>query len=269
MAKRIVLCADDYGIAPGVSRGIRELLAAGRLSATSCMVVYPEFAEDGPLLRSFLGRADIGLHFTLTDKRSLASVTAQMHLRPPPISEIAAKLERQVRRFSDVLGRVPEFIDGHQHVHILPVVRDAVVQVARRIGAYVRVTNEPIDASMWRRPSPVSSVYLSRASRRLAERAAQIGVTTNHGFRGVRNFHERTPFGALFRSMIADTRDGCLIMCHPGHPDALLAGRDPVQAQRAAELDYLAGRDFLQDITEAGVVLSRRGEVIRAHPAAA
>ena len=47
---RIVLCADDYGYSPGVSRGIRELLDHERLSATSCMVVFSEFAEDGPLL---------------------------------------------------------------------------------------------------------------------------------------------------------------------------------------------------------------------------
>ena len=57
--RKIVLCADDYGLAPGVSRAIRELLASGRLSATSCMVVYPEFAEDGPLLQPFLGTAQI------------------------------------------------------------------------------------------------------------------------------------------------------------------------------------------------------------------
>jgi len=46
----IVLCADDYGIAPGVGRAIRDLLDRGRLSATSCMVVSPDFAAEGPLL---------------------------------------------------------------------------------------------------------------------------------------------------------------------------------------------------------------------------
>ncbi len=39
--RRIVLCADDYAIAPGVSAGIRELIAAGRLNATSVMTVFP------------------------------------------------------------------------------------------------------------------------------------------------------------------------------------------------------------------------------------
>lgn len=233
------------------------------------MVVYPEFGADGPLLRSFLGRADVGLHFTLTATRSAASVAAQMHLRPPPLSEIVAQLEQQIDRFADALGRLPDYIDGHQHVQLLPVVREAVVGAARRIGAYVRVTSEPIDASMWRRPSPFGSVFLSRASRNLVKLAAEHGVTTNFGFRGVRNFRERAPFRNLFRRMIENTRDGCLVMCHPGYADPLLANRDPVQAQRVAELDYFASPDFLQDISDAGVVLGRLGEAATPPAAAA
>ena len=34
----IWLCADDYGISPAVSKAIRELVAQGRLNATSVMV---------------------------------------------------------------------------------------------------------------------------------------------------------------------------------------------------------------------------------------
>src|SRR5690349_16822831 len=125
--KRIVLCADDYGLSPGVSRGIRVLLEQGRLTATSCMVVFPEFEADGALLRPFLGRADIGLHFTLTADRPLKAVALEAHLRPPPLSTIIAKLEQQVETFTRVIGQPPDYIDGHQHVHVLPIIRDAVV----------------------------------------------------------------------------------------------------------------------------------------------
>ncbi|MBF0335117.1 MAG: ChbG/HpnK family deacetylase, partial [Alphaproteobacteria bacterium] len=36
-----VLCADDYGLSPGVSRGILALIEMGRVSATGCMVTMP------------------------------------------------------------------------------------------------------------------------------------------------------------------------------------------------------------------------------------
>ena len=250
-AKCVVLCADDYGYSPGVSRGIRELLEMGRLSATSCIVVFPEFAEDGPLLKPFVGRADLGLHFTLTADRSLRSVAMEMHLRPPPVSVLVSAVEEQVTKFRDAIGCLPDYIDSHQHVHLLPVVREAVVQVASRIGAYVRSSCEPINRAMWSRPAPVESAYLSCASRPLSRFARRSGVATNRGFRGARNFRERTAYRNLFRRMIGGVGEGCLVMCHPGHSDILLGGRDSVQAAREEEWNYLGSQEFLQDIADA------------------
>src|SRR5690349_18810408 len=110
--RKIVLCADDYGLSPGVSRGIRELLSHGRLSATSCMTVSPEFAEDGPLLQPFFDTADIGLHFTLTAEQSVSSVLIAGWLRRLSRCEIAHDLKRQLDQFTSVIGRPPAYIDG-------------------------------------------------------------------------------------------------------------------------------------------------------------
>jgi len=193
VTRRIVLCADDYGYSPGVSRGIRELLEHGRLSATSCMVVFPEFESDGPLLKPFLGHADIGLHFTLTMDRSLKTVALEAHLRPPLLSTMIAALEQQVETFARVLGRPPDYIDGHQHVHVLPVVRGAVVQVAKRIGAWVRSTSDPIGLSMCRRPGALESLYLARASRRLAALAGAATFRPTAAFAACARFARKKP----------------------------------------------------------------------------
>jgi predicted glycoside hydrolase/deacetylase ChbG (UPF0249 family) len=69
-ARRIWLCADDYGMAPGVSQAIRTLIAHGRLNATSVMVASPHFnAEEAAALEALntdTRRAALGLHVTLT-----------------------------------------------------------------------------------------------------------------------------------------------------------------------------------------------------------
>jgi chitin disaccharide deacetylase len=44
--RRIWLCADDYGISPGVNRAIRDLISRGRLNATSVMMVGPAIGRD-------------------------------------------------------------------------------------------------------------------------------------------------------------------------------------------------------------------------------
>ena len=68
--RRIWLCADDYGIAPGVNAAIRELIERGRLNAASVMTAAPHLdtKEAAALERLNAGnkRAALGLHVTLT-----------------------------------------------------------------------------------------------------------------------------------------------------------------------------------------------------------
>jgi predicted glycoside hydrolase/deacetylase ChbG (UPF0249 family) len=252
--RTVVLCADDYGIAPGVSRGIRELLAAGRLSATSCMVDFPEFRDDGPALAEFAGRADIGLHVALTIDRGLARVMAEAYLRRYSTRAIAAEVDRQLDVFVRVMGRAPDHIDGHQHVHVLPVVRDAVCDAAERVGAYVRNLHVPLTRTLGR-PSTFASACLSVMSRRIAREAHERGIATNRGFTGTRRFGAATPYRELMSKMIAGARAGELWVCHPGWSDATLARRDAVTAPREAELRYLASGEFVDDLAAAGITL--------------
>ncbi len=70
----IALLADDYGIAPGVSQGIRELLQSGRLSGTSCLVLSPHWKAEAPVLRDLDAWADIGLHLAFTDFAPLGAL---------------------------------------------------------------------------------------------------------------------------------------------------------------------------------------------------
>ena len=68
--RRIWLCADDYGMSPGVNSAIRDLIARGRLNATSVMVTAPSLHRSEAIalkvLNSAASRVAIGLHVTLT-----------------------------------------------------------------------------------------------------------------------------------------------------------------------------------------------------------
>src|SRR5471032_3713788 len=68
--RRIWLCADDYGLSPGVNRAIRDLIERGRLNATSVMVVGPAIGRDEvhslQAAAANNPRCAIGLHATLT-----------------------------------------------------------------------------------------------------------------------------------------------------------------------------------------------------------
>ena len=85
--RRIWLCADDYGLSPGVNRAIRDLIKRGRLNATSVMVVGAAVGRDDEVAalqdvvaerNAWGNRFAVGLHVTLTAPfRPLT-----MHFRP-------------------------------------------------------------------------------------------------------------------------------------------------------------------------------------------
>lgn len=252
-----MLCADDYGLAPGVGRAIRELVGLGRVSAVSCMTGWPGFAAEGRLLGPLAKEIDLGLHLTLTGERSLGRLLVDAHMGRLDPRVVASALQTQLETFAEVFGRPPDFIDGHQHVHLLPGVRGQVAEAAARLGAYVRLTREPLGAIARTRVAPGKALVLSLLGRPLAREVRRRGIRCNSGFRGARSFEEREPFRELFRRIIAGAPSGTLVMCHPGLVDAELEGRDRVTRQRAEEHRYFAAPEFLEDLAAEGLRLTR------------
>ena len=176
----IILCADDYAISPGVSAGIRELLAAKRLSATSCMAASPYWPDEGRRLRQFADDADVGIHLSLTGLPPLGPMPRIAPDGTPPsfgwlalaayagaldAGEIEAEIGRQLDVFMGVLGRPPAHVDGHLHVHQLPIVREAVLDAFRArlagSGAWLRVCDEPLAAIRQRAVAPIRASVIS------------------------------------------------------------------------------------------------------------
>lgn len=272
----LVLCADDYGLAPGVDEGILELVEAGRLSAVSCMTGLARWSAAASRLRPRLDRIDTGLHLTLTDQEPLGEaprLAPEGRLPPLPRlarllrfhhaarAEAAEQLERQLQAFEAALGRPPDFIDGHQHVHVLPGVCEAVLATAARIGrdrpVYVRSLYEPLGAILRRGGAWRKALVLALAGRGLHRQAARAGVFTNDSFRGATTFAPGPGCRDEFHRFFWGPGERPLVMCHPGRVDRELEARDPLTRRREDELRYLASAGFLEDLARAGVYLAR------------
>lgn len=255
----IVLCADDYGISPSVSAAIAELAKEKRLSATSCMVDFAE-PKDCDALKPLFDTIDVGLHITFTVTRPLMTLMRDAYLRRLDRARIKSEVERQLDRFKQLFGRPPAHIDGHQHVHILPIIRDAVLEAAEKSGAYLRVTTDS-------HPQDFKAASLSMMSLKLARRARERNIPINTAFRGTRSFHEKIAFRVLFKRMIDGAPAGAIVLCHPGLVDSVLAGRDSVTTQRVEEFDYFRSDGFLADLAAAGLSLARFRDTIASSPA--
>lgn len=280
----VVINADDYALSPGVSRGILTLIEQGRVSATSCMTACPGWPEQAGWLRAVDGRADLGLHLTLTDQTPAGPLpTLAPTGRLPPVgrliglslrgglavpaarADIAAEIDRQLDLFETHMGRPPDHVDGHQHVHVLPGIRGVLLDIlARRYGGlpperrpYVRNCAEA-PLALWRRGvEPVKAQIIAALSAGLAEAARRRGFASNRSFRGVYGFGAKADFPALMARFLSPAQTGALVMVHPAQIDPLLAGIDPVVESRYIEQDYLAGPAFAALLDRLGLRVAR------------
>lgn len=278
-ARHIWLCADDYGIAPGVNRAIRELIAGGGLNATSVMVLSPNFNADEAAaldaLNAATPRAALGLHVTLTgpfapmsdgfaplrDGRfpalaDMLKLAIAHRLRP---DRLVVEIATQLRSFQDAFGRPPDFVDGHQHVHLFPQVRDVFLRTVAEAApeAWVRQCGR---ARSTLRLSDRKSLVLDLLSVRFRNTARRFGLVTNPAFAGAYEFTATADFAATFPRFLAGLPDGGLIMCHPGFVDAELERLDPLTRLREAEFAYLNSDAFPKALAAHNAALARPGE---------
>jgi predicted glycoside hydrolase/deacetylase ChbG (UPF0249 family) len=273
----IVLCADDYGLAPGLSHAIIELLSRRRLSATSCMTLSPYWPELAPLLDGVCAKVDVGLHLTLTDHQPLGPLPCLApDGRMPPLgrllrrafarrldrAEIAAELRRQLDAFVAARGRPPDFVDGHQHVHLLPGVREEVMALlsgplAGR--AYLRSCWEPPAQILARRVGVAKAMFIAGLSLPLRRAALRKRIPVNDGFRGVVDYARPGDYAAIFPRFLRGAGERPIIMCHPGRVDPALEAADPLTDARQREYDYFASAVFPADLAAAHCRLARFG----------
>lgn len=261
-AASVLLVADDYGLSPGVSAGIRALIGAGRLSGTGCMTLFPEWQEAATALVATPGieATMIGLHLTLTDAPPLTGTSAlapagrlpalkaliRQSLRATPAlnAAIARELDAQLKCFTDMFGRAPDYIDGHQHVHFLPPVR-------RWLKARRRLLHSSMP-DLWLRGAPSLRLAPGLALKAKVAVVALIArgfdaEMRGEGFRvagplaGFYDWSRPQGFGRMLARLARRLPEGAVVMVHPGETDALLEARDGLIDARPVEAAVLAG----------------------------
>lgn len=261
-------------MAPGVNAGILELAHGGRLSAVSCMSRGKFFQAAAPALAGL--PVDRGLHLNLTerlpgdefDERDQRDEFAQplrrllwsCWSRQIDARRVVLEIERQLDAFEGVLGVAPDYVDGHQHVHQFPVVRDCLLEVLRRRYPahlpWLRSTLPPVASAAIALPQRMKARVIGLLGARVfAGLASGFGFRMNAHLLGVYGFEGgEDVYARLLADWLACAGAGDLLMCHPaGFADqAVYAG-----GQRVAEYKVLSGERFASLLEQHGVVISR------------
>jgi predicted glycoside hydrolase/deacetylase ChbG (UPF0249 family) len=246
--KRLIINADDFGLAPGVNRAIIELQQAGALSSTTLMATASHFSRAVYLAFAQPALA-VGCHVVLVDgspclrRSEVPSLldprsSASPSFRPTVGSflrdllrgrireqEIEAEAIAQIQRIQSS-GLTVSHIDSHKHLHAFPRVLAPLLRAAQHCGVdCVRNPFEPWwslratrPADAWRR----AQVHALRTQRQSFSRLTRKhGITTTDGSIGIlaTGGLDEPVLRSLLHAMPQGTWE---LVCHPGYSDPVL-----------------------------------------------
>jgi hypothetical protein len=177
------------------------------------------------------------------------------------IDEIRSELHRQVDAFENELGRLPDFIDGHEHVQQLPIIRDALIDVVQKRfktgTCWIRVAwTSPVEIFK-RRYEIVRSIGFALAGLKLRNKAISYKIPVNNGLGGVYDFSSTELYCNVMKKSLQHGSERLLIITHPGMIDPMLTEIDGVSTAREWEMKYLLSDEFLKTLQEFGLKTGR------------
>ena len=218
-----LLHADDLGLAEGVDAAIIDLARRGQIQGASLLVNGPSAAAAVEAWRDLADPPPLTLHLCLTEGHRLpnspdlptgfgtlllASILPWQRQRIAP--QLRTVLLQQISRYRQLTGLQRIRLDGHQHIHLVPLVLDAVLDLARSESiTWVRTTREPLPEGLslklwWRSLQTgglIKWLVLQLLSGLAIPRLRRAGIPTNQRFAGV--LFSGSMFGnALRRSWI-------------------------------------------------------------------
>ena len=263
--RRLAICVDDYGSAPGIAAAVESLVRRGRVQAVSCLVTAAGWPRDARRLAGLGAGVEAGLHLDLTEgpartealarawprPPSLPRLLAWAHLRRLPLAALRAEVAAQLDAFIAATDAPPRFVDGHQHVHHLPGVRDLVLEAIEGLQPRPAVRNT--GRILGPGHAFKRAVIGASGGQDLRVELERRGLAHNAALTGVYGFDD--DYGKLVRGWLGSVPgDGALLFCHPAAASGVAPG-DPLGAARPRELAYLLGDDFGCDLEAAGVTL--------------
>jgi hypothetical protein len=271
--KPLILNADDYAMNEAVDEAVLRLAERGVVTSTSVMTLAPGWPNaarrlaDAPL--------DRGLHLDFTSPfvdaaTGLPQLMAAAYLRRLNRQSIRHAITEQLDRYEQALGAPPDFVDGHQHVHQLPVVRDELIgALADRYGA--KASQVRLRSCLPRRQRGVkAAVIAATGARELIGLARKHGHPVNSDFLGVYDFSPKADLAALWRGWLSSLENSPqagisftpgasfpLAMSHVGVDGPAASGDDTIRMARIREFGWLSSAEFSELCAELHVMLVR------------
>ena len=273
--KQLIVSADDFGLTPGVNRGILRAFQGGIVTSASLLVTGSAF-EDAVALARQNSDLDVGLHLALVEERAVLGREVPTLIdglgRLPRTSgeffryalrkcinwdEVEREIAAQIGLFQKT-GLLLSHLNSHQHLHMFPPVFEIVRRLTRGMDD-IWIRNP---AGPWRK-SP--GVRMGRWLQQLGLNLTCLSARCLHGPSLPRMPDGMYGFdvsGCLTRpaleQILRKIPDGLYeLNCHPGEDDAETRTRYSHWNYRwGEELEALTAPKTRVVLEEQGIVLT-------------
>ena len=284
--KRLIVNADDFGLAESVNRGVIVAHREGILTSTSLLGNGLAFDQAVALSRQF-PYLSVGVHLNISDGPpvspagsipTLVNERGELHLSPLRVwvgiltgrirlEDIQSEFRAQVLKVFDA-GVTPTHLDGHLHVHVLPQLSPIVIVLAREFGIrYMRCPAENLEATLpllWKLGGAGIAALersaiaygVSSLARRFKEQLGPAGLISSVAFYGLAQtgFLDVKMMGALLHLVPDGSTE---LMCHPGYPSPELESLGgALSRSRETELLALTAREIKETVGRLGIQLT-------------
>lgn len=189
----IRIIADDLGLHKSVNDGIVFLLKEKKIDGASLMPNGEAF-EDAIRQCADAQVSNIGVHLNLVEQDSVVSGKPLLKdhqvffvkyiLRLVKKDFIQKELEAQIQKVIQA-GIKPVFINGNQHLHLLPGIMDMVIRSAGKYGIdHIRIVNQPISLRKGKFFRQLQLLFLNFLSKLAKNKIRKAGLKCNDYFVG-------------------------------------------------------------------------------------
>jgi chitin disaccharide deacetylase len=285
--RRLIVCADDFGLDDAVNAAVDAASRDGILTCASLMVGAPAAADAVARARR-LSRLKVGLHLVLVDGRPVlppdqvpALVRAdgafddnmpragiRFFFSPAARRQLAAEIRAQFLAFS-ATGLALDHVNAHKHFHIHPTIAGLIVAIGREFGVKaIRVPAEPMAplrraaaAEGQRVAPPLYAPWIALLRRRLR----RAGLTVNDHLLGLAWSGQMTE-ARILRLLEALPAGTSELYCHPAVAQTPALARTMPDYRPAEELAALLSPEVRRVIQESGIALVSYGDLAAARP---
>ncbi|MBI2063497.1 MAG: ChbG/HpnK family deacetylase [Candidatus Yanofskybacteria bacterium] len=228
MSHKLFVVADDLGLHKLINDGIIWGLKNGLIGGASLMANGKAF-DDAIIKLKNIPNINTGIHINFVEEGSLVSgkVMPKNHriffvkylLGFIKKEYIKKEAEVQIKKCIQA-GIKPSFINGNQHLHLLPGIMNIILNLAvdYRIP-YIRIVNEPINLTGGRLLRKFQLLFLNFLSARAKKKIKKTGLECNDFFVGFINAGNLAEKDIKLAENLAQKYPDKIIElgCHPGY----------------------------------------------------